>query len=268
MLVSTKIMDMLKTIGLNLYERKLWISLLAKGTATAGELSQMSNVPRSRTYDTLESLAEKGFVITQVGKPVRFVAMKPEEALERVKKKIESDTEEMKKRIDELKKSGLMKELNDLFGKGVKTLIPEEFTGTIKGKDHLEQQMSFMFRSANKRIQIVTNIEGLKDLYQNHYNGLKKAKDRGVDIKIASMTNESCRDAIKTLNNIATVKCFDNSASVKGNFYIVDSKELVFYLTDPAKVHETQHVALWSKSEHAIVDVLEPLFKIVWENSK
>ena len=38
-------------------------------------------------------------------------------------------------------------------------------------------------------------------------------------------------------------------------------------LTD-SKVHSTQDLALWSKSEHAAGNLLEPLFKLVWTNSK
>ena len=86
MLASQKVFDSLKGIGLNLYERKLWVALLARGTSTAGELSSMANVPRSRSYDILQSLAEKGFVVVQTAKPLKYVAIAPEEALERAKK--------------------------------------------------------------------------------------------------------------------------------------------------------------------------------------
>jgi HTH-type transcriptional regulator, sugar sensing transcriptional regulator len=262
MLVSTKVMDALKNIGLNLYERKLWVSLLFKGSATAGELSQMSNVPRSRTYDTLESLAEKGFVMIQPGKPVRFVAIKPEEALERVKRKIEYDLEETKRKIDELKKSALMKELNNIFCKGSETISPEEFTGTIKGTNQVNQQISSMIKNANKSIKIVTNAEGLKDLHEYHFEHLSKAKSRGVDIKIAAIVDENV-DVLEPLNSVASIKTIKDSP-VKGNFLIVDGKEVVFSLTNPEKVHKTQHVAVWSRSEHVASDVLEPLFKMIW----
>ncbi len=265
MLASTKAMDSLKTIGLNLYERKLWVALLAKGTSTAGELSQMSNVPRSRTYDILESLTEKGFVITQVGKPVRFVAIKPEEALERVKRKMVADTEEMTNRIDELKKSAVVRELKELFGKGIKTVVPEEMTGTIKGKHQLHHQVSSMFKNANKKIHIATNADGLKELNQNHYNHLKKAKNKGVDIKIVSVVNDDCKDAVKSLSSVAKVK--ESKSKVKGNFLIVDGNESILALTDPGKTHETQHLAIWSRSEHANSDVLGPLFEMIWEKS-
>ena len=97
--VKHEVMDALKTIGLNLYERKLWVALLSKGIATAGELADLSNVPRSRCYDVLESLADKGFVIIQPSKPMRYVAIKPKEALERAKRRLYQKTDEMIKRL-------------------------------------------------------------------------------------------------------------------------------------------------------------------------
>ncbi len=261
-------MDALKTIGLNLYERKLWVALLAKGTATAGELSEMSNVPRSRTYDTLESLAEKGFVMAQVGKPARFVAIKPEEALERVKRKIELDAEETKRRIEELRKSAIVKELGELFGKGIETIVPEEIAVTLKGQGQLNQQMSAMFRGAKRSVRIVTNAAGLRNIYQNHYNSLKKAKGRGVDISIASSMDESSAEAAKSISNLAALRSFEKNIPVKGNFIVVDGNEILFSLTEHGKVHETKHIAVWSKSEHIASDVLEPLFKIIWSGAK
>ncbi len=49
--------------SLNLYEAKIWTALLSRGVSTAGELSDIGNVPRSRAYDILESLEKKGFVV-------------------------------------------------------------------------------------------------------------------------------------------------------------------------------------------------------------
>src|SRR3989304_2084439 len=91
MVASQHVLDALKQIGLNLYERKLWVALLLRGSATAGELSSLSKVPHSRTYDVLESLAEKGFVMVQTAKPLKYMAIPPTEALERAKKKLRED---------------------------------------------------------------------------------------------------------------------------------------------------------------------------------
>jgi len=262
-------MDALKSIGLNLYERKLWVALLARGTSTAGELSEIANVPRSRAYDILQSLAEKGFVIVQTAKPIRYVAIPPEEALERAKKKFEEEYQLKVKRIDELKNSTIMRELNEIFTKGLKLISPEELTGALKGRYSVLQQLESMFKGASKKIDIVTTPEGLNEIFENHFNVLKKAKERGVEIRIATNSYEKCEDAIKALSNIAEIRRVnEKEVPITGRFTVVDGKELVFGLMDTKSVHSTQDLAIWSRSEHAAGNVFDPLFKLVWEHSK
>ena len=88
MIVQKDFLNKLKDFGLNSYESKLWIALLSRGVSTAGELSDISNVPRSRAYDVLESLEKKGFIVMKVGKPIKYLAVPPTEVIERVKKKV------------------------------------------------------------------------------------------------------------------------------------------------------------------------------------
>ncbi|MFW6226360.1 MAG: TrmB family transcriptional regulator, partial [bacterium] len=78
---------------MNSYEAKLWTALLSRGVSTAGELSDIANVPRSRTYDVLESLEKKGFIIMKIGKPIKYLAVDPEEVLKRVQDSIKKDAE-------------------------------------------------------------------------------------------------------------------------------------------------------------------------------
>ncbi|MBR9690362.1 TrmB family transcriptional regulator, partial [Candidatus Woesearchaeota archaeon] len=63
MIVEKNFLEKIKEFGLNTYESKIWTALLSRGVSTAGELSDIANVPRSRSYDVLESLEKKGFVI-------------------------------------------------------------------------------------------------------------------------------------------------------------------------------------------------------------
>lgn len=268
MLASAKVFDALKGIGLNLYERRLWVALLARGTSTAGELSEIANVPRSRAYDVLQSLAEKGFVVVQTAKPIRYVAISPEESLERAKKKLEESFQQTQERIDDLKASPVMRELNEVFSQGLKLVTPEEMTGSLKGRYSVFQQLDTMFRDANKNINIVTTPEGMNELFSNHLDSLKKAKERGVGIKIVATGTEKCSESIKAFNSIADIKIVDEKeAPVSGKFMVVDGKQLMLGLTD-AKVHSTQDMAVWSKSEHAASDILDPVFKLIWSHSK
>ena len=71
MIVQKDFLNKLKDFGLNSYESKLWVALLSRGVSTAGELADISSVPRSRAYDVLESLEKKGFIVMKVGKPIK-----------------------------------------------------------------------------------------------------------------------------------------------------------------------------------------------------
>ena len=76
MIVKDEFLGRLRKIfDLNLYEVKVWTALLSRGVSTAGELSNISDVPRSRTYDILESLEKKGFIVMKLGKPIKYNAV-------------------------------------------------------------------------------------------------------------------------------------------------------------------------------------------------
>lgn len=267
MLGSPQLMDTLKGIGLNLYERKLWVALLAKGVGTAGELSTIANVPRSRTYDVLQTLAEKGYVIVQSSKPLKYVAVPPSEALERAKVKIKQDLESRIERIERLKESPLLTELENIHKQGLDLVSPEDITGSLKGKYSVIQQMDSMFKNATDSINIVTTPAGLNDLFENHLSMLKNLKQKGVKIKIASRIDNSCTDAINALSGVAEIrKIIDEKLPIFGKFYVVDNQQAMISLSNP-ELNETQHMMFWTKSEHTSKDLLNPIFHLVWENS-
>ena len=112
MIVQKDFLNKLKDFGLNSYESKLWIALLSRGVSTAGELSDISNVPRSRAYDVLESLEKKGFIVVKIGKPIKYLAVPPPEVVERVKKKVTEEADHQTGILNKLKKSELLEELN------------------------------------------------------------------------------------------------------------------------------------------------------------
>src|SRR3989338_3576521 len=122
MVATSKALDALKAVGLNKYERNLWVALLSRGASTAGELSDISSVPRSRCYDVLESLSTRGFVVIQSGKPLKYVAVSPREAMDRAKKKVIEEATEISNKIDRLVKSDTIKELERVHKDSIKTV--------------------------------------------------------------------------------------------------------------------------------------------------
>ncbi len=271
MVVSSKTLDALRTIGLNKYERNLWAALLARGGASAGELSDISNVPRSRCYDVLESLANRGFIVIQPGKPLKYVAIHPKEALERTKKKIAEEAQEMGNKLDRLGKSDALKELEKLHKENMKTMKPEDLTGALKGRYAMLQQVESMLKRARKSVKLLTTEGGLTELVENHGGLLKKVSDSGVKIQIAAPMTKKNGETIKEVSKYAQVRNVNDVEKIDkllGRLCVVDGQEFILGLTDDTKIHPTQDVAFWTKSDHVVTNLFDPMFDLVWHNSK
>ncbi|MEK6854654.1 MAG: helix-turn-helix domain-containing protein [Nanoarchaeota archaeon] len=253
-----------KIFDLNLYEAKVWTALLSRGVSTAGELSNISDVPRSRTYDILESLEKKGFIIMKIGKPIKFVALKPSEVVERVKRNLVVHANEKAKRLDELKEDEVLDELISLFDNGVKFVEPSDLSGSLRGRQNMYNHLDMLIRSAEKSIVIATTEDGLNRKMETLLPGLEKAKKRGVSIKIAAPITESNIKIAKHLSKIAEVKDTSN-ANMKGRFAIIDSEELMLMLTDDKSIHPNYDIAIWMSTEF-FAQVMERMFETSWKD--
>ena len=87
MIVKQELVKKIKDyFDLNVYETKVWLALISKGVASAGEVASISGVPRSRAYDVLETLEKRGFALVKIGKPVKYMGVKPKIILEKLKR--------------------------------------------------------------------------------------------------------------------------------------------------------------------------------------
>ncbi|MFC2143019.1 TrmB family transcriptional regulator [Candidatus Aenigmatarchaeota archaeon] len=271
MVINAKISDALKTIGLNKYERNLWVALLARSSATAGELADISKVPRSRCYDVLESLADKGFVIVQPGKPMKYVAIKPREALERAKKKVQLDSTETCSKIDRLCKTDIMKELERVYKDSFQTVSPEELSGSLRGRYSLVQQTETMMKKARKYAKIITTEDSFIELVKNYSSVIQKMSKSGVKVNILAPLNKNTKEYASTISKYAKIRNYADTEHVGkmfARFFIVDGEESCVGLTDDKKTHESQDVAFWTQSRHVTSNTFEPMFNLVWHNSK
>ncbi len=265
MIVKDEFLSRLRKIfDLNLYEVKVWAALLSRGTSTAGELSNISDVPRSRTYDILESLEKKGFIVMKLGKPIKFVALKPDEVIERVKKNLMKYAKERTERLENLRNDEVLEELNSLFTKGVKFVEPSDLSGSIRGRQNLYNHVDMMLRGAEKSITIVTTREGLNRKFEAIMPTLEKCKKRGVKIRIAAPVDASNLKIAKEFKKVAEVKDLDK---MKARFVIIDSNQLMFMLLDDEKFHPNYDVGIWVNTEF-FAQALEQIFDIAWKEMK
>ena len=151
MIVKDEFLSKLRRyFSLNLYEVKIWAALLSRGVSTAGELSDIADVPRSRSYDVLESLEKRCFIITKLGKPIKYIAVSPDEVVERVKVNLKQEANEKVKYLEELKSTDVLLELNTLHSQGIELVEPSELSGSLKGRHNLYNHLELTIRGAEK----------------------------------------------------------------------------------------------------------------------
>ncbi len=264
MIVQKDFLTKIKDFGLNSYEAKIWTALLSRGVSTAGELSDIANVPRSRSYDVLESLEKKGFIVMKIGKPIKYIAVPPEEVLERVKKHIKDDAEKQADMLEQLKDSDVLEELKVLHTKGVDLVEPTELTGALKGRSNAYNQLDLMIKSAEESIVLVTTEQGLARKADTLGRAVKKANDRGVTIQVAAPISAKNKEAAERLGKHAEVR---DLKGVNARFCIADGKEVMFMLLDDSDVHPTYDVGVWINTPY-FAAALKSMFELAWKGLK
>ena len=263
MIVQKDFLNKLKDFGLNSYETKLWTALLSRGVSTAGELSDIANVPRSRSYDVLESLEKKGFILMKIGKPIKYIAVTPSEVVERVKKSVQEDASNKIDTINSIKKSEVLSELNALFNQGVEMVNPVDLSGNLKGRNNIYNHLATMIGNSEKSVVLMTTKHGLLRKSEALEDSFRKAKKKGVKIRIAAPISKEVEDAVKSLEKYAEIR-FTESDS---RFCVVDGKEIVFMLTDDNKTHPNYDSGVWVNTK-LFAETLENFFDAMWAKLK
>jgi HTH-type transcriptional regulator, sugar sensing transcriptional regulator len=263
MIVQTDFLNRLRDFGLNSYESKLWAALLSRGISTAGELSDIANVPRSRSYDVLESLEKKGFIIVKIGKPIKYIAVPPEEVLERVKRKISDNADKQTKMLEQFKESEILEELNLLHKTGIDLVDPSDMSGCLKGRSNVYAHLSSMIKNSEKSVILMTTTTGLARKSDEFSRAFRKAHEKGVKIRIAAPITKANKNSVAELSKYAEIRSTDN----KGRFLLVDGKDLSFMVMDDESVHPTYDLGLWVKSNFFASNV-ERMFDHMWKDMK
>ncbi|MFC2135996.1 TrmB family transcriptional regulator [Bacteroidota bacterium] len=264
MIVKEEFLSKLRRyFALNLYEVKIWTALLSRGVSTAGELSDIANVPRSRSYDVLESLEKKGFVVMKIGKPIKYLAVPPKEVVERVKKNVRVIADQQVKKLEDLKTTDVITELNSLHTQGVELIEPSDISGSLRGRHNLYNHLELTIKGAEKTVTIMTTAQGLMRKVEGLLPVFEEVKKRGVKVRIAAPLTKESQAAAKLVEGVAEVRHTEK----KARFTVVDGKEVVFMVMDDSEVHPTYDIGIWINTPF-FASALEDLFELAWKALK
>lgn len=243
--------ELRKHFRLNIYEVKIWTALLSRGIASAGELADISGVPRSRCYDVLESLEKKGFIIMKIGKPIKYLAVEPDAILERVKMNIRQEADQLASQYEGIKETEEFRELELLHKTGVQHVDIASISKSIIGRTAVNRYIKDMLAKSKSSVVLVStqeNVERSIKLMKNFMPGFAK---KGIRARLYS---PQAKAFAKKLQNVEYMEHNANS-----NFIAVDGKEMLFMVSQNNAAPDYE-VAVWIESPF-FVNAVNVLFE-------
>ena len=261
MIVNEDFLSSLRQVfGLNLYEVKIWTALLSRGVSTAGELSDIGDVPRSRAYDVLESLEKKGFVVMKLGKPIKYLAVDPKEVVERVKKNIKEDAERNVQRLRDVSNTDAIKELSVLHKQGVEFVEPADLSGALRGRHNMYAHLETMLKGAESTVTIVTTSKGFLRKVEALGPLLNRLSKKNVAVRVAAPVTSETKQAVKDVMKYAEVR---NLKGLDARFCVIDGKDVMFMVIDDKEVHPSYDIGVWVNTPF-FANALEGMFEASW----
>ena len=235
----------LEQLGLTEYEASTFVALVRLGTGTAKDIADIDHVPRTRVYDAVESLHDRGLVDVQHSTPQTFTTVSHETAL----RKLRLDHENLINRLDtalaQLDPAEPHRE--EL---GVWTTIGREAIASrvVEFIDDTDDELVFM------------TVDDL--LTETHLDQLATAAERGVEIHLAGIS-EPVQHRLEERVPEATLfeTLWDWEEASAGSLLVTDEQTALVSVLLPKSNDGTEETAIWGTGEYnSLVVVLRAIF--------
>jgi HTH-type transcriptional regulator, sugar sensing transcriptional regulator len=169
--------ELLQQLGLKEYEAGCFVALARLPKGTAKEISETSDVPRTRVYDAIRVLETKGLVEIQHSNPQQFRAVPIEEAAETLRQEYESRTETLIEAID-----------------NIEPAIPdgdEEITHEVwalSGTTAISNRTQQLIDATGREIVLIVGRDEV--ITDGLLEQLQEALETGLDVLVGTQTEE------------------------------------------------------------------------------
>lgn len=175
--------ELLQQLGLQEYEAKAFVALTRLRQGTAKEISEVSDVPRTRVYDAVRVLESSGLVEIQHSNPQRFRAVSVAEAADTLQHKYDSRTDSLRETLEAI----------DSVSTDAKTDVTHE-VWSLSGTAGITSRTQQLIDDADQELVFVLGDE---DIFTEQLIGrIRAAQQRGVTVIIGT-TAESIRERVQ-----------------------------------------------------------------------
>ncbi|WP_246308171.1 TrmB family transcriptional regulator [Halorarum salinum] len=233
-LVEAELVDRLKEQELSQYEAHTLVNLTRLGSGTAKDVAGIDDVPRTRVYDAVDTLHERGLVDVQHTTPRKFTVVSRETIVRKFTLDHESTITEIAEPFEEL---GPTEPRTEQLG-----------VWTVTGRAAVAQRVFEFIDEADEQIVYMTVDELLTE---EHLERLGEADERGVDIYVAGVTDAArvrVQDAVPSAEVSETP--WEWAETPAGNLLITDEETaLVSVCVYGSEAGEIERTAIWA-AEH------------------
>ena len=218
----------LESFRLSAYAARTFVALSTLGAATAKEVSDVADVPRTRVYDAVDELRERGLVDVRQSSPQQFVAVSAETTCRR----LEADTN---RRLSLL--SIALTELE------ADTRDDHHEIRQLNGQSAIVDRLIEFIAAADDEIAY---LAGDKQLSAPLVEQLAAAADRGVSVRLGGLSAdrlEELTEEIPTFGRLST-----NGESPVCRLLVVDGSNTLVSLQRGNPTPDDER-AIWSTGE-------------------
>lgn len=241
--------EQLEAFGLSAYAARTFVALSSLGTGTARDVSQVSEVPRTRVYDAIDELQDRGLVDVLESSPREFWAISAETTSRSFEQEMQNRTNLLRDSLSELEP--------------VERTVEQRGVWTVDGQRTITDRVLEFFEEAAEGIVYMT-VEDL--LTDDLIDGLSDAAERDVRIQLGGVSAD-VQDRIQ--DDVPGAEMFESlwlwSDTPAGRLMMVDGqKVLVSALVngddgDPSDPRG--ETAIWGAGEtNSLVVVLKAIF--------
>ena len=169
--------ELLQQLGLKEYEAKSFVALARRQRGTAKDISETSEVPRTRVYDAIRVLESKGLVETQHSNPQVFRAVSIDEAVNTLQSEYAERTESLRSAL-----SGL-----EPTDEGDSTEATHE-VWSISGDQGITSRTRQLIEGATKELILVVGHESI--FTDQLAEQLQSAQKRDVNVIIGTVNED------------------------------------------------------------------------------
>ncbi len=240
--------EFLGRLGLTEYEAKTLSTLFALQEAETPEVARVSQVPKTRVYDVLDGLVEKGLVVKIFSRPKRYRCLKPTEVFQKLIQEKQTELEEWGSNAFEIAK--------DLESQRPIREEKGERVHKVKSRTDFYKILAQELDTAQ------TEIKGLTILDAHHHllhDTLQHAAQRNVSIQFTGEHPESFVETAEKWGKNVQLKKANHGLHA----YIIDGKKVVMVLSDFKQDKPEYHFTIWPENK-GLVQALNQTFQTQW----